>query len=94
MASFDADETSMAPQWRAGRRQARVLLSVFALLSLGGYAAPETTRYTRPGVSQAQQQADQSACVKTSIGNIQPAQPGTAVVDREDFARCMAANGY
>jgi hypothetical protein len=51
--------------------------------------------YVKPNVTDAARRSDEAACVQTSIGASQPAQPATAAaVDRDAYAQCMQARGY
>lgn len=66
-----------------------VVLSVFAGCTTG------PTAFSKPGVAERQQKADEAACTKTAIGTTQDPRPSPMPpVDREAFERCMQGKGY
>jgi hypothetical protein len=74
----------LVPAWR-------ILLLPLGLLA-GCASRPAV--YEKPGVTEAEQKRDQSACVRVALSSGQPAQIGIATVDRDVFAQCMERKGY
>lgn len=74
----------LVPPWR-------VLLLPLGLL-MGCASRPAL--YEKPGVTEPEQKRDQSACVRVALSSGQPAQIGTATIDRDVFAQCMERKGY
>jgi hypothetical protein len=68
------------------------------LLALAGLLAAcggPTLTFSKPGASEAQRKADQTACLERSIGAGEPAKPAAVPdVDRDALVRCMEAKGY
>jgi hypothetical protein len=51
--------------------------------------------FRKPGIPARQQQADEVACIETSIGAVQEPRPSPLPpIDREAFQQCMRAKGY
>lgn len=68
-----------------------LLLMATMLVGCGGQA----TVFTKPGVAERQQRADEAACTEASIGEVQDPRPSPLPpLDRDAFDKCMRAKGY
>jgi hypothetical protein len=81
-----------------GRRSGvvHVLAAVMAVVLVGGCVSPRGKAvYEKPGVAQAQKQADEAECTKAGL-DVAEGPRGSAflAVDRDAVDRCMQARGY
>jgi hypothetical protein len=77
----------------------RVVLGVSGLLVsfglLAGCATSSRVVYTKPGVSAAERERDENACLRSSIGLDDEQRILTPFeIDRSIFRSCMEARGY
>jgi hypothetical protein len=80
-----------------GRRSGvvHVLAAVMAVVLVGGCVSPRGKTYEKPGVAQAQKQADEAECTKAGLDAAEgPRGSAFLSVDRDAVDRCMQARGY
>jgi len=70
--------------------------AMIAVALLGGCMSPRgKTAYEKPGVTDAQKQADEGQCTKAGLDAAEgPRGSAFLAVDRDAVDRCMQARGY
>ena len=90
-------ETSTPPEEDHPMNGPRIgIFGVLVIIStLAACSTDHMMVFRKPGITARQQQADEVACIETSIGAVQEPRPSPLPpIDREAFQQCMRAKGY